>query len=179
MVEAIIDARNPRDNALRYWGISVDQIPRGNWVKDKAVISAAKDQNKPWIVDVPVSDGKHIIYFVVSQPNGELGGYDGQIAFGGESYNFEDVDTDTVFGFEVDVKNGKVKSEGKGSTIETELESKSKFDVLGSIKGGLKKAYSAMDNANTKTALIITAVVTGGIGGYAAYKKYSKKSRRF
>lgn len=182
MVEAIINAQNPRDNALRFWGIGIDEIPRGNWVKDESVIHSTKSSGESWVSNVPLADGKHVLYFVVSQPNGPLGGYSGEIALGSTSFEFDSVDTDTVFAFEVDVKDGKVKTSTKGSNLETEEGgngSNSRWNIFSQAGKKFSGMKTWMQQNQRKTIIIFAGIGLGGVGAYLLFRYFDNKKKRF
>lgn len=179
MVEAVVEARNANDNSLRYWGLSVDKLPSGNWVKDKSMVVAARKQTEPWLVNLDIADGKHTVFFVISQTSPEIGGYDGEIALGGASFTFDGVDNDTINGFDIEVKNGKVMSTSKtGRDIETNEDgSHSWTEPFRKIGGAFQKIPEWVKEKQEIAALVALGVGVAGATSYVLYRKY--KGKRF
>lgn len=109
MVEVAITARNPNDNSIRAWGLSIDKIPTGNWLKDDSVIKTNKKSGELWKTNIDVPDGDHTVYLIISQTPGDLGTYDGEALFDQAGYNFAGVDNDSVAAFDMSVSKGKAK----------------------------------------------------------------------
>jgi hypothetical protein len=100
MVKAAITARNPSDSQTRFWGLGIDRVPRGNWIKDDAIIKSSRHQGDPWVFDLPIPDGKHTLYFIVSQTDLSIPGYNGEALFDKAGFTIQGVDNDTINSFE-------------------------------------------------------------------------------
>jgi hypothetical protein len=178
MVKASITARNQADSSIRFWGLGVDKIPRGNWAKDEGIIKSSRHQGDPWIFDVPIPDGDHILYFVVSQTDNSIPGYSGEALFDEAGYNFTGVDNDTIAEFPVIVKNGLAKRKGASSQSKlddipenTQSGFKSK---LSRITSGVKKIKDWDRAMWVKTGVASGIVIGGGLATYVTYKRMKK-----
>lgn len=117
MVQAQITARNPLDNGLRSWGLSIDQPPTGNWLKDESVIKSQQLSNSLWSRALAIPDGRHTLYFIVSTSQVENGTYSGEALFDTAGFSFEGVDNDSVAAFDINVKMGKATRASASSRI--------------------------------------------------------------
>jgi hypothetical protein len=178
MASAMINARNPLDSGLRIWGLGIDKIPSGNWLKDESIIKSDRHQGDQWDFDVALSNGKHTLYFIVSVTDPTKGAYSGEALFGKAGFTFAGVDNDSVAQMDVVVKGDSVtRADGKDSKttdIDT-TDSSSKFN--GFKKFGTKIA--SIKDLSRDTWIKIAAI-GGAIGGgvIVAYLVLGRKKRR-
>lgn len=182
MVKAQIHARNPQDNVLRIWGLGIDKIPTGNWLKDPAVLKSNRHQGDMWEFDLNVPEGKHVLYFIVSQTNPDKGGYEGEALFGQAGFSFKGIDNDTIAEFPVMMKGSKLTrdsavSQAKSTDIETTSTSSSGFHPWQTIKGTVTKVKTSVTAEPKKYIVIGGVIVAVPLIGFAAWKMYKKKRR--
>lgn len=106
MVNVTVQAVDPTDQYLRYWGILVDQVPGQGWDIPGPNVETHRTTNTMTKV-LQLPDGKHTIYFVVSNPTGvqSIGTYSGTINIDGISQQFSGVDVAHPFAIDVNVSN--------------------------------------------------------------------------
>jgi hypothetical protein len=174
----MINARNPLDGNLRIWGLGIDKIPSGNWLKDGSIIKSERHQGDRWDFDVALSEGKHTLYFIVSVTDPTKGAYNGEALFGNAGFTFAGVDNDSVAQMEVVVKGDSVKRADGRDSKTTDIEttgSSSKF-------GGLMRLGTKIAGIKdlSKDAWIKIATASGVIGGGAVvtYLVLNRKKRR-
>lgn len=183
MVNAAITARNEADNSIRQWGIGIDTIPTGNWLKDESVIKSTKRSGDLWNVDIPLSNGKHTLYFIISQPNSlDLGTYTGEALFDIAGFNFVGVDNDSVAAFAVEVSDGKAKraSGTPATTDPTDLEDGGRLSrILNFLKNPLAKIE--WDRKTWLKAGLVTGVSVGAVvsAAYILPKVRNRGRRKF
>lgn len=175
----MITARSPGDNSLRTWGVSIDTKPSGNWRKDDSVITSERHSGDLWNVDLPIADGKHTVYFIVSDTDPQSGGYDGSGILDQAAFNFKGIDNDTISAWPIVVKDGVAKS-GQPSTQATsqDIETEGGTDRFQAIRKLGNRLRNLTKEQKDKIAIgggIATAVTISGIVIYKAVKK----SRRF
>jgi len=182
MPMAQINARNNLDTSLRYWGIGIDKIPTGNWLKDADIVKAQRYQGDLWQPELNMSDGKHVLYFIVSQTDPSRGGYDGDAVIGEAGFNFKGIDNDTAARMPVIVAGGKIKRDSSSSHAEGKDIPENAFSGGFAGAGGrLKASLSSLRNmtAETRNRIAIGAGITvvGGIIVAICYKTWKKRKR--
>jgi hypothetical protein len=177
---------NPEDGFSRSWGLGIDTIPTGNWLKDPAIIKQnGMKSGETWKFNFTLVDGKHTIYFIISQTPGLLGSYQGTAMFGDKAeFSFLGVNNDSVAAFEINVTGGTfVRSRSQPNT-ETETPSatvglipriRGSFSFLRGIPLQLKGIGSGKANAYNATLVVVASSVI--IGSVFAVKK--RMRRRF
>lgn len=187
MVLTAITAVNPEDTFSRTWGLGIDVIPTGNWLKDPSIIKQpAMKSGETWKFDFNLVDGKHTVYFIISQTPGALGTYQGEANFGDKArFTFVGVDNDSVAAFEMNVAGKKFFKVSSGSSDPVQdipttsgqfiPNIKGKFSFLRGIPLALKGKGSGQWNA--WNAVIVTVVGVGGIVAALGLRKRMK--RRF
>lgn len=107
----MVKASDPTDSFKRDWLIIADQVPIApDWTKnaDTEIHGSGDVMSR----DLTLTDGKHKVYFVVSQSGGvTYGKYSGDIQFDTKSAHFDGVDEYSPVGFNLDVKDNAVVSE--------------------------------------------------------------------
>lgn len=182
MPSVVFTARNPLDTTLRYWGIGIDKLPVGNWLKDPDIIKSQRYQGDVWSPEIGLSDGKHVLYFIVSQTDPLRGGYEGEAAFpsSGTGFNFRGIDNDTVATLPVIVKGGNIKRDQNASQAVDKDIPENAFSgfskggqVLGSLAARMKDAW-----ANKKKEIgIVAIVIVVAVGAICIFKRLKGKSR--
>jgi len=178
MVQVAITARNPADGNTRVWGLSIDEIPSGNWLKNSAIVKTDKKTGELWTTNLQIPDGRHKIYFIISQTPG-LGTYSGEALFDQAGFNFSGVDNDSLVAFDVLVKSGKaVRSTGVPATTGADDIDKPKFYTP--IKARLNEVGDKVRGItwSWKHGVGIAVIIGGTLGGLYLYKKMSKNGRR-
>lgn len=181
MVQVAITARNPTDGTTRIWGLSVDEIPSGNWLKNSTIVKSDKKTGDLWNTNLQIPDGMHKIYFIISQTPGPTT-YAGEALFDTAGFNFSGVDNDSIVAFDVNVKNGKAtRATGVPATTgPTDVPVANRF--LTPIKSRL---YSLGDKVKqtkmTWNTVIVGLILAGSGAAILYYLKRSKKigRRRF
>ena len=181
MVQAAITARNPGDGTARVWGLSVDKIPSGNWLKDPTIVKSSKKTGELWNLNLQIPDGMHKLYFIVSLTPNTNGTYAGEAIFDQAGFNFQGVDNDSLVSFDVNVKGGKatratgVPATTKASDVPTSpgfiAPIKSRIMNLGDKLKTSK--YATWRNAGIATAVVIVAPIA-----FFYYRKMMRKGRR-
>jgi hypothetical protein len=163
MVEVAITARNANDNAVRAWGLGIDKIPTGNWLKDDSVIKSNQKSGDLWKRSLDLSDGDHTLYLIISQTPGQLGTYMGEALFDAAGYNFAGVDNDSVAAFEMKVSKGKATRKGgvPATTGPTDIPTTGTSFLQGKF-GGLGR-LGANIKAWNKDSWIKVGYVSGGL----------------
>jgi hypothetical protein len=179
MVQVAIAARNPTDGTTRVWGLSVDSIPTGNWLKDSNIVKTDKKTGELWNTNLQIPDGSHKIYFIISQSPG-LGSYDGEALFDVAGFNFSGVDNDSIVAFDVIVKNGKA-SRATGvpaTTGPTDLPTTNRFYTP--IKSRLFMVGDKIRKVKLtwKHGVGAIILVGGTLSAIYLYKRMYKKGRR-
>lgn len=188
MVQVAITARNPLDSAIRIWGVGIDKVPTGNWTKDESVVKATKRSGELWNSNLQLADGKHKLYFIISQTVLSNGTYQGEALFDTAGFNFQGVDNDSLAIFDVTVKGGKAsRTSGTSATtkptdVQTEptktgFTSKASAQLAG-IKNKLYsvKLWNRMDWV--KAIVVTVAIVGAGFGIYWIVKRMKNGKRR-
>jgi hypothetical protein len=180
---------NPEDNFSRTWGLGIDNVPTDNWLKDPSIIkqSGIKSGEK-WEFNFQLTDGKHVVYFIISQTPGALGSYAGEAIFGDKArFTFVGVDNDSVAAFEVNVRGGNFTKTGKSNQAPvTDIPTKGtfipnlkgRFSFLRGIPLLLKnRTFPGTSHVNAWNVLIGTIIVASGAGIVIGVKRRMK--RRF
>lgn len=179
MVQVAITARNPSDGNTRVWGLSVDSIPTGNWLKDGSIVKADKKTGELWSTNLQIPDGMHKVYFIISQTPG-LGTYSGEALFDQAGFNFNGVDNDSLVAFDMLVKNGKAtRSTGVPATTgPTDIPGANKF--ITPIKTRLYNLGDKIRQVKLtwKHAGWAAFLIGGTLTGLYLYKRMNKNGRR-
>lgn len=186
MVKALITARNPNDSMIRVWGLGIDKLPVGNWLKDPSIVKVNKRSGELWETDLPLSDGKHVLYFIISQTDPPLGGYTGEALFDGPApkdgagFNFNNIDNDTIAEFPVTIKSGKATRDGSATSTTQEVP-ENRPGVTTKVRNVLSGIKTKVTDANKKQLAMYGGIaIAAGIGGYVGYKLIvAKKRKRF
>lgn len=139
-----IKATDPLDSYLRNWALFIDTPPVGNWGKQQGLISTQKKSGSTWSQSVPISDGKHKVYFIVSLTDATLGTYSGTAIFDNAVFSFAGVDNDSVAVFDIDVKNGKASRVGGVNSTTTDLVPPGVTGVTNTWQEKAKEAFRKM-----------------------------------
>lgn len=158
MVKVAIQATNPSDSSIRTWGLAVDNPPEGNWTKNNMIYQAQKQSGDLWQFDLPLTDGKHTLYFIVSQPPSMPEKYSGEILLDNTSFGFSDVDDDTISPMDINVSGGKV-TRATGSSYETKPKDigDGRWSTVSRGLGKVKTRLTSIDK-NTWIKIIGTGV---------------------
>lgn len=179
MVQVAITARNPTDGTTRVWGLSVDSIPSGNWLKDSTIVKTDKKTGELWNTNLAIPDGMHKVFFIISQTPG-LGTYSGEALFDTAGFNFNGVDNDSIVSFDVNVKNGKAtRSTGVPATTgPTDINGGNKF--LAPIKSRLYALGDKMRTTKLKWQHVGWAAILigGSLTALYVYKRMMKRNGR-
>jgi hypothetical protein len=160
MVKVAITATDPKDSSNRIWGLAIDSPPEGNWTKNAMIYQAVKQSGQLWNFDLPLSDGKHTLYFIVSAPNGKAL-YDGEALFDEAGFTFDNVDNDSIAPFNINVVKGKASKATGFGTITSPLENPGtkSFDGVGRfLKSGASK-LKGLSTMNRDTAVKVGGAV--------------------
>jgi hypothetical protein len=113
VVNIRVVANNEKDPFDRRWVVTIDKLPPLNWPLsanfDGTSFVETHSQGELMQTSLSLPNGKHVVYFAVSVPNGsEWGTYSGGVQMDGVSGEFTGIDVDTVAAFEIEVKDNKV-----------------------------------------------------------------------
>lgn len=176
-MKASIVARSPGDNSLRTWGISIDKVPTGNWRRDDSIIKSERHSGDEWVLDIPVPDGDHKLYYIVSDTSRESGGYAGEVLLDTAGFNFTGIDNDTISEWPIKVKNG-VATRGQPSSQATSEDIETTSNRFGSLRELGNRIKNMTRQQKQKTVTYGGIAVAIPVAAYVIYK-VAKKSRRF
>lgn len=192
MVNIVAIASDPQDIHPRKWIMWYDYEPTTEWdslaslqaedAVDKLIeIHESRYSGDTQTGQIDLPDGKHSIYFGISQDGGpSFGTYSGTISFDGISKTFAGFDVNVIGKWDVNVKNNAVVSLVGQSTPGVKL------GFLDKIKGGLMFVETEFKNGMTHEFIMahwpylaagVAVPIVGG-GTYLILKKKFGKGRR-
>lgn len=166
MVKAAVTASDPADGFTRYWILTVDNPPVAGWDTNTNPDTEVHKSGDTMMKDISMTDGDHLVYFMVSQSGGPgYGTYAGTIQLDGGSAPFSGVKMGTPAIVKVTVKNGVVITEQATSG-----------------PGGAKTSFnwnSIKAKLQSRNAKIVVGVIGVAIVSLLIYVGIKKKKSRF